>query len=64
MSYQELLPLLISLLSLTVGVAILVGLFSAIVKFVSEFGLPIILVIILYFLLVKNGIDITQYISR
>lgn len=59
MDQSELLSLLISLSSLVVVVAVLIGLFSAVVKFVNQYGLFIALLIIAYFMFKGAGVDVT-----
>jgi len=59
MDQSELLSLLISLSSLVVVVAVLIGLFSAVVKFVNQYGLFIAGLVIAYFMFKGAGVDVT-----
>lgn len=59
MDQSELLSLLISLSSLVVVVAVLIGLFSAVVKFVNHYGLFIAVLTIAYFMFKGAGVDVT-----
>lgn len=59
MDQSELLSLLISLSSLVVVVAVLIGLFSAVVKFVAQYGLFIVLLAAAYFMFKGAGVDVT-----
>jgi len=59
MDQSELLSLLISLSSLVVVVAVLIGLFTAITKFVAQYGMFIFLCVIGYLLFKGSGVDVT-----
>lgn len=57
MGQSELLSLLISLSSLVVVVAVLIGLFTAITKFVAQYGMFIFGTFILYLIFKDAGVD-------
>lgn len=59
MSQSELLSLLVSLSSLVVVVAVLIGLFTAITKFIAQYGMFIVLIALAYFLFKGSGVDIS-----
>ena len=59
MGQSELLSLLITLSSLIVVVAVLIGLFTAIAKFIAQYGVFIALVGCTYLMFKGNGVDVT-----
>ena len=59
MGQSELLSLLITLSSLIVVVAVLIGLFTAIAKFIAQYGVFIALVGVTYLMFKGNGVDVT-----
>lgn len=61
MSQSELLSLLISLSSLVVVVAVLIGLFSAITKFVARYGMFIFGLFLVYLIFQNTGVDFSWF---
>ena len=59
MDQSELLSLLISLLSLAVVVAVLIGLFVSITKFISQYGMFILLIGVTYLMFKGSGVDVS-----
>lgn len=61
MDQSELLSLLISLSSLVVVVAVLIGLFTAITKFTVKYGMFIVLIGLMYLLFKGSGVDVSWF---
>jgi hypothetical protein len=59
MGHSELLSLLISLSSLVVVVAVLIGLFTAITKFIAQYGMFIFAAGLAYLMFQGAGVDMT-----
>ena len=63
MDQSELLSLLISLSSLVVVVAVLIGLFTAITKFIAQYGMFFVILAILYIILKDKLIYVNDLID-
>jgi len=59
MDQSELLSLLTSLSSLVVVVAVLIGLFTAITKFVAQYGMFIAFAAVTYLMFKGSGVDVS-----